>query len=574
MNTHRSTRLQFLHPLGGILLGYLLFCGVMLPWFFHRVAPDAVSYLTIARKYRAWEFRDAINGYWSPLLSWLLAPLLCLGAPTDVTAKCLQVVIGAGGLSAVWWLGKRLDLSEGVRVWTTLALVPAVAMYALTDTTPDLLVAVILAMYIGVVIGNEYPRSPWQGAACGLLGALAYLAKAYAFPFFLTHYLAVSCYLFLRRRSSGEDVRRLVAATALGLLVFAVVAGAWASLLSSKYSRITIGTTGSYQLSLGGRGHPTDVGGLYPPTNQMAVSAWEDPSNLRIPPREPGTKSSVNPKPAAEPKDTPFAEPGDKPAVKPAAKPWGNGWRYQHVLDRICHNGIRYMGTLFRLSPLSLVILLGLLISCWMVPGGPARDRCVILLGTLLLYPVGYLLIFITERFFWLITFLLSLSAGLLTTGLPVLRRKPWSTYWAIVVAISFSLWPAWILARLWHHVLEETPGVAAQLRPVMPPGTRIASDLEWGITNSIAFHLDARYYGLLRPDASAEEQDRQLREHQIRYLLVWDDPARYPFLASGREVPTAPIAGWPHKQWPHVFELPVSSDRSSSSGTMTGDRP
>jgi hypothetical protein len=245
-----------------------------------------------------------------------------------------------------------------------------------------------------------------------------------------------------------------------------------------------------------------------------------------------------------------------------------------HMLDRIYHNGIRYMGTLFRLSPLSPVILLGLLISCWTVPRGSARDRCVIMLGTMVLYPAGYLMIFVTERFFWLITFLLSVSAGLLPTTLPILRRKPWSTCWAVVVAMSFSLWPAWIVARLRHHVLEETPGVAAQLRPVMPPGTRIASDLEWGITNSIAFHLDARYYGLLRPDASAEEQERQLREHQVRYLLVWDDPARYPFLTSGREVPTVPIAGWPHKQWPHLFELPVSSDQSSSSGTMTGDRP
>jgi len=574
MNTQRSARLQFRHPLVGILLGYLLFCGVMLPWFLHRVAPDAVSYLTIARKYRVWEFRDAINGYWSPLLSWLLAPLLCLGAPTDVTAKCLQVVIGAAGLSAVWWLGKRLDLSEGGRVWTTLALVPAVAMYALSDTTPDLLVAVILAMYIGVVIGNEYPRSPWQGAACGLLGACAYLAKSYAVPFFLAHFLAVSGYLFLRRLSSREDVRRLAAATAMGLFVFALVAGSWVSLLSSKYSRITIGTTGSYQLSLRGRGHPTDVGGLYPPANWMAVSAWEDPSNLRIPPLQSGTESSVDPKPAAEPKATPLAKPGEKIAVKPAVNPWGNGWRYMPMLDRIYHNGIRYMGTLFRLSPLWLFILLGLLISCWTVPRGPARDRCVILLGTMVLYPAGYLLIFITERFFWLITFLLSLSAGLLPTTLPILRRKPWSTCWAVVVAISLSLWPTWILARLRHHVLEETPGVAAQLRSVMPPGTRIASDLEWGITNSIAFHLDARYYGLLRPDASAEEQERQLREHQIRYLLVWDDPARYPFLTSGREVPTVPIAGWPHKQWPHLFELPVSSDQSSSSGKMTGDRP
>jgi hypothetical protein len=88
-------------------------------------------------------------------------------------------------------------------------------MYALTDTTPDLLVAVILTIYIGVVIGKDYPRSLWQGAACGLLGALAYLAKAYAFPFFVAHFVAVSGYLFVRRRSSGQELRRLAATTHL-----------------------------------------------------------------------------------------------------------------------------------------------------------------------------------------------------------------------------------------------------------------------------------------------------------------------------------------------------------------------
>ena len=558
MNLYHSFQKRLGHPLVGILLAYLVLCSVMLPWFLHRVAPDAVSYLTIARKYRAWEFGDAVNGYWSPLFSWLLAPLLCLGAPTEVTAKCLQVALGAGTLSVVWWLGKRLELPEAVRVWTTLALVPAVAMYALSDTTPDLLVAVILAVYIGVVIGEEYPRSPWQGVACGFLGALAYLSKAYAFPFFLAHYVAVSCYLLARRRTNWEELRSLAAATAAGLLVFAVVAGGWATLLSRKYSRITIGTTGSYQFNLAGQGHPTEVGGLYPPANRMAISAWEDPSNLRIPPRQPGTTSSVKPKPAG----------------MPAAKSWPTGGPFIRVLHRMYHNGVRYAGTLFRLSPLSPFILLGLLIACWGGPRGPARDRCVILLGTLLLYPAGYLLIFITERYFWLIALLLSLSAGLLTTALPVLRCNPWKTCWTVAVVVSFTLWPAWVLARLRHNVLEETPGAAAKLRPTMPPGTRIASDLEWGITNSIAFHLDARYYGLLRPDASAEEPEHQLREPHIRDLRVWGDPARYPFLTSGREVPTEPLAGWPHERWPHVFELPVSPDRSSSSEARTVDRP
>jgi len=290
----------------------------------------------------------------------------------------------------------------------------------------------------------------------------------------------------------------------------------------------------------------------------MAISAWEDPSNLRVIPRQSGTKSSAKPKTAAG----------------PAAESWISGAPFTRVLHRMYHNSIRYMGTLFRLSPLSPIILLGLLISCWMVRRGSAFDRSVILVSTLLLYPAGYLMIHIHERFFWLVTFLLTLSAGLLTTALPVLRRKPWSICWAGVVVLSFSVWPVWLLARLRHHVLEETPAVAAQLQSIMPPGTRIASDQEWGITNSIAFHLDAQYYGLLRPGASAKDQEQQLREHHIRYLLVWGDPARYPFLASGREVPTEPVAGWPHERWPHIFELPASPEKSQSSETEAVKRP
>jgi len=544
-------------PLACILVIYFLLCGAMLPWFLHRVAPDAISYLTIARKYRAWEFNDAINGYWSPLLSWLVAPLLCLGAPMEVTGKCLELAIGAGALVAVWWLGKRLELTEVVRVWTTLAVVPAVAMYALTDTTPDLLVAMLLAVYISVVIGPDYPRSSWQGAACGLLGALAYLAKAYALPFFLAHYLAVSGYLFLRRRSSRVELSRLTAATVAGLIVFAVVAGGWTGLLSRKYSRLTIGTTGAFQYRLLSQGNPIEVGGLYPPANKLAISAWEDPTDLSIVPRPPRASPPARPRPAVV------------PAAVPRVKPFLPDGPFSRLFYRVYHNLIRYTGTLFRLSPLWPFILLGLLIAYWNVPRGGERDRWVILIGTMLLYPAGYLLIFINERFFWLITFLLSLSAGLLTTALPVLRRKPWSTCFAVVVALSLSLWPAWLLIRLRHHVLEETPAVAAQLRPMMPPETRIASDLEWGITSSIAFHIDARYYGLLRCDASAKEQQQQLQQHRIDYLLVWGDPAWCAFLESAREVPINQVAGGPQARWPRVFKLEAPRDPGA-----TGEEP
>ena len=546
MNQQPPTHTLFRHPLARIVLGYLLVCVVSLPWHLHRVAPDTVSYLTIARKYRAWDFAQAINGYWSPLFSWLLAPLLCLGAPTEVTAKCLMIAIGVAALAAVWWLGQRVELPESVRTWTTLCVVPAVAMYTLTDTTPDLLVAVILVVYLGVVIGADYPRSLWQGAACGLLGALAYLAKAYAFPFFLAHFFAVSGYLLLRRRSSGEEVRRLVAATAMGLLVFALLAGSWAGLLSRKYARITIGTTGSYQFSLfkGGGGGLFQGGGLFPPSNATAITAWEDPTDLRTPDRVVRNKTRSKPQVNQDGKSSsnaavsPPAQPARDAAPASGKRPPGVWDRWRGSLAHFSHNLVRLLWTLGRFCFVSPFILLGLLASYRFVPRGPTRDRCTILLGTLLLYPSGYLMIFIVERYFWLMTFLLAVSAGLVATTLPVLRRDPWRTAWVGLAVISFSLWPVWILARLWDHVLEVTPAVAEQLRSTIPPGARIASDLEWGITDSIAYYLDARYYGMLPPNASAEEQERQLREHQIAYLAVWGDPSRLRIIKSARELP------------------------------------
>lgn len=44
-----------------------------------RFSADSTLYLDIAEKYLRGEFDDAVNGYWGPLLSWLLIPFLYLG---------------------------------------------------------------------------------------------------------------------------------------------------------------------------------------------------------------------------------------------------------------------------------------------------------------------------------------------------------------------------------------------------------------------------------------------------------------------------------------------------------------
>src|SRR4051812_42197638 len=69
--------------------------------------PDSFEYITIAQKYSSFNLHDAVNGYWSPLISWLLMIPMQFADP--VTAfKFLQV---ATGLFTLYQWCRLLDYS-------------------------------------------------------------------------------------------------------------------------------------------------------------------------------------------------------------------------------------------------------------------------------------------------------------------------------------------------------------------------------------------------------------------------------------------------------------------------------
>lgn len=526
------------------IASYLLVCAAALPWFLRRVGPDAVCYLSVAMKYRDGHFADAVNGFWSPLLSWLLAPFVRLGPPPEACARCLQVLIGAGTLTAIWWLCLRLDLPRAVRRFVTLGCVPAVTMYAISDTGPDLLMAGLLAIYIGIVVAEGYPRSNAEAAAAGAVGGLAYLAKAYAFPFFLLHFGVLTGWLLARRWKAPAECRRAAVASVVGLLAFVAIAGPWVAVVSRTYGRFTIGTTAAYQASLAaGQGSLTRVYGLTPPPNPTAVSAWEDPTA------------------ALKRGGTPAAAAASRPAVPEGTRPSAGTPRlsaFARMSRSLVHNSRHLGAVMLRFSVLSPLILVGLASMIVSRPAGPLRDRALLLLGTILLYPSGYLLIFLVPRYLWLLTFLLAASAGLLTMA-PWWPTRPLARAWlAAVLLASFAAWPCWVVARLWNNVLEETPAVAARLAPDIPAGARIASDAEWGISNSIAYHLGCRYHGMAAPGMPAETEAGLLGEQQVGVFFAWEDPDRHAVLRTARELPPLAVASRPLR----VFLLgPRSTD-------------
>ncbi|MFM7290283.1 MAG: hypothetical protein ACKO6B_03510 [Planctomycetia bacterium] len=227
-------------------------------------------------------------------------------------------------------------------------------------------------------------------------------------------------------------------------------------------------------------------------------------------------------------------------------------------MQSILHNMGQLVSVLLRFSVLSPLILLGLATLIAARSSRPLRDRALVLLGTILVYPSGYLLIFLVPRYLWLLTFLLAASAGLLAMSPWWPTRPTVRAVLAATMLASFAAWPCWVIARSGNDVLEETPAIAAQLAPDIPPGTRIASDSEWGISNSIAYHLRCRYHGMASAGMPADEEAGLLAEQKVGVFFVWGDPGRHAVLRTARPLATLAVGSRPLR----VFLLgPPSAD-------------
>ena len=93
----------------------------------------------ITRHYLEGDFREAINGYWSPLLSWLMLPFTGQDFGDIPALKTLQLVIGAGVLWTWTSVLRRSVMPEPYAEALSYAALPFVLAYAFLSPTADLL---------------------------------------------------------------------------------------------------------------------------------------------------------------------------------------------------------------------------------------------------------------------------------------------------------------------------------------------------------------------------------------------------------------------------------------------------
>lgn len=185
---------------------------------------DGVSYLHIASRFHAGDWRAAGNGYWSPLYPAVLAggrriAALLPGAPRPELAVVFAVNVTVFAIAALafarlaWLLFTPVPAPAPALVALRVVAAAAIALWSLvrfigaTTVTPDALLAAILYLAAAELVGAwRGPPSAARDVRMGVLLAAGYWTKAVFLP---VSAAAIAAYLLVVRRAADRaDARR------------------------------------------------------------------------------------------------------------------------------------------------------------------------------------------------------------------------------------------------------------------------------------------------------------------------------------------------------------------------------
>ena len=243
-----------------------------------RINPDAVSYIRVAQYLWSGDFELMLNGYWGPLLSWLIAPwLLVFDHPLQAAhaAMAVSALVFLMG-SLVLFLAARLPVYAVIAGTWLIALLSVI--WSVFVVTPDLLMAGILYFSIAMLLSDAWVASKGYAFLAGLFLGASYLAKSVALPVSILVLLVIGGMHVITRNASNTQLSKAIVSTVLGLVL---VAGPWISVISHKYDRPVFSTSGPVAHAVAG---PNDIDRYHPTFRYLhrpeagRLSSWEDPT--------------------------------------------------------------------------------------------------------------------------------------------------------------------------------------------------------------------------------------------------------------------------------------------------------
>jgi hypothetical protein len=479
-----------------ILTLYSLLSVFLFRYYQYIINPDGLSYIGIAQKYAIGDWSNAINGYWGPLFSWLIVPFLLFNS-TNLNAlymaKIISIIIGFFTLIGLNRLSYKFEIDVTIKRGILFGMIPIVLFFSFITLTPDLLIVCVLIYYLAVIFDPEYSNNWFNGVLCGFLGALAYLTKSFAFPFFLAHFVLFNLIYYFKGLNTYKK-RNIFKNMFLGLFVFFVISGLWVGTISEKYEKLTIGTSGAYNQELvspGSQGQPMYYQGLLKPPNNSAVSAWEDPSNFKM----------------------------------KSWSPFQSLKYFEYQLNLIWENILSVINILNFFSFLSLVIIIASIL--FILKSNSERrlkNKLIYLLVTMLIYSGAYCFISVERRYLWLVCVLLLFTGAYLIDI--CFKNKIFNTaiknILVVLLVFSFIITPINCLIQN-ADLGEGAYHLGQTLGNDYGINGNIASNGEWGATLSISYYLNSKYYGITKNTTDINALQEELEDNNIGYYFVWD---------------------------------------------------
>ncbi len=267
--------MQYLAPICGVF-AYLL----LLPFFRFQINPDAVAYIAVAQKYLSGNWQQAFNGYWSPLISWLIAPLIACGVPALLSFKLINLIACIVICRQTQQLCSALSMPAKHSVVAQLLTFSYAMRHGLCASTPDVLSAAVLTGAVNIASKLLLTPASWKlWIELGVISSLAYYAK---------HYNIVGCtaiyvLLFVCLRNRTTSIKHILSS---GLL-FIVLCLPWATGIKEKYGKTGFSTASAFNLQMLKRPEPPQPGQkgdslLNIPYEEFLYTSLEDPTYYAI----------------------------------------------------------------------------------------------------------------------------------------------------------------------------------------------------------------------------------------------------------------------------------------------------
>lgn len=216
---------------------------------------DGISYISIASQYANGELGHAINGHWSPLISWMMTPFIYFGIEGVAAFRIINALAAAGAIivGTLYIYLSKINNRRALPALLYVALITPLLINTMNDSfSPDVLVIAwvvcfipVLTFFIEKLSSNnigEY-RLLVTAVLFGIFGALGYFTKAYLLPVFATVMVAIlmtSICLILRKQHRKKGIKVFRAAS-ITVLAFVIVALPWIRAMSDKYGYLTAG---------------------------------------------------------------------------------------------------------------------------------------------------------------------------------------------------------------------------------------------------------------------------------------------------------------------------------------------